>query len=120
MLAQALPVIPPAPKVHAKDLPALRHLLTAQRNTIEIFPDYAFEVLLARRRLLGIDAVLVNDPAGVRHVLPTNAANYVRWGEGSHMRPVTTPTGSGKARHTLRVEGDRALAVAASSCLHGL
>src|SRR5215467_6323647 len=78
MLAQALPVIPPAPKVHAKDLPPLRHLLTAQRNSLEIFPDYAFEVPLARRRLLGIDAVLVNDPAGVRHVLATNAANYVR------------------------------------------
>src|SRR5215467_2086046 len=78
MLAQALPVIPPAPKVHAKDLPVLRHLLTAQRNSIEIFPGYAFEVPLARRRLLGIDAVLVNDPAGVRHVLATNAANYVR------------------------------------------
>ena len=78
MLAQALPVIPPAPKVHAKDLPALRHLLTAQRNSIEIFPSYAFEVPLARRRLLGIDAVLVNDPAGVRHVLAANAANYVR------------------------------------------
>jgi cytochrome P450 len=78
MLGQALPAIPPAPKVHAKDLPALPHLLTAQRNSIEIFPGYAFEVPLARRRLLGIDAVLVNDPAGVRHVLATNAANYVR------------------------------------------
>jgi len=78
MLAKSLPVIPPAPKVHPKDLPALRHLLTAQRNSIEIFPNYAFEVPFARRRLLGIDAVLVNDPAGVRHVLATNAANYVR------------------------------------------
>ena len=78
MLAQALPVIPPAPKVHAKDLPILRHLLTAQRNSIEIFPGYAFEVPLARRKMLGIDAMLINDPAGVRHVLATNAANYVR------------------------------------------
>jgi len=78
MLAESLPVIPPAPKVHPKDLPALRHLLTAQRNSLEIFPSYAFEVPFARRRLLGIDAVLVNDPAGVRHVLATNAANYVR------------------------------------------
>jgi len=78
MLAQSVPIIPPAPRVHANDLPALRHLLTAQRNSIEIFPDYAFEVLFARRRLLGIDAVLVNDPAGVRHVLAANAANYVR------------------------------------------
>ena len=78
MLAQSLPVIPPAPKVHAKDLPTWRHLLTAQRNSIAIFPDYAFDVPFARRTLLGVDAVLINDPEGIRHVLATNAANYVR------------------------------------------
>jgi cytochrome P450 len=78
MLAQSLPIIPPTPKVHAKDLPTWRHLLTAQRNSIAIFPDYAFDVPCARRTLLGIDAVLINDPEGIRHVLATNAANYVR------------------------------------------
>jgi len=76
MLAQSLPVIPPAPKVHAKDLPTWRHLLTAQRNSIAIFPDYAFDVPFGRRTLLGVDAVLINDPEGVWHVLATNAANY--------------------------------------------
>jgi hypothetical protein len=75
---ESLPVIPPAPKVHAKDLPTWRHLLTAQRNSIGIFPDYAFHVPVARRTLLGVDAVLINDPEGVRHVVATNAANYVR------------------------------------------
>src|SRR5215831_1403825 len=78
MLAQSPPIIPPAPKVHAKDLPTWHHLLTAQRNSLAIFPDYAFDVPFRRRTLLGIDAVLVNDPAGVRHVLATNAANHVR------------------------------------------
>jgi cytochrome P450 len=78
MLAQSLPVIPPAPKVHAKDLPTWRHVLTGQRNSIAIFPDYAFDVPIARRKLLGVDAVLINDPEGIRHVLATNAANYVR------------------------------------------
>jgi cytochrome P450 len=78
MLAQSLPVIPPAPKVHAKDLPTWRHVLTAQRNSIAIFPDYVFDVPFARRRLLGVEAVLINDPEGIRHVLATNAANYVR------------------------------------------
>jgi cytochrome P450 len=73
-----LPIVPPAPKVHAKDLPLWRHLLTGLRNSIAIFPDYAFDVPFARRILLGIEAVLVNDPAGVRHVLATNAANYIR------------------------------------------
>ena len=73
-----LPIVPPAPKVHARDLPMWRHLLTAQRNSIAIFPDYTFDVPFARRMLLGIEAVLVNDPASVRHVLATNAANYIR------------------------------------------
>ena len=50
MLTQSLPlVIPPAPKVHAKDLPVWHHLLLAQRNNIGIFPDYAFDVPFARR-----------------------------------------------------------------------
>src|SRR5262249_49323538 len=79
MLTQSLPlVIPPAPKVHAKDLPVWRHLLLAQRNSIGIFPDYAFDVPFARRALLGVNAVLINDPEGIRHVLATNANNYVR------------------------------------------
>src|SRR5215813_12643128 len=78
MLAQSLPVIPPAPKVHAKDLPIWRHLLTAQRNSIAIFPDYVFDNLFGRRTLLGVEAVLINDPEGIRHVFATNAANYVR------------------------------------------
>jgi hypothetical protein len=79
MLTQSLPlVIPPAPKVHAKDLPVWRHLLLAQRNSIGIFPDYAFDVPFARRTLLGVTAVLINDPEGIRHVMTTNANNYVR------------------------------------------
>src|SRR5262245_38881851 len=79
MLTQSIPlVIPPAPKVHAKDLPVWRHLLLAQRNSIGIFPDYAFDVPFARRTLLGVHAVLINDPEGIRHVMATNANNYVR------------------------------------------
>jgi cytochrome P450 len=78
MLIESLPVVPPAPKVHAKDLPTWRHLLIAQRNSIGIFPEYAFDVPFVRRTLLGVDAVLINDPEGIRHVMATNAANYVR------------------------------------------
>ena len=78
MVAQSLPIIPPAPKVHARDLPTWRHVLTAQRNSIAIFPDYVFDVPFTRRTLLGVEAVLINDPEGIRHVLATHAANYVR------------------------------------------
>ena len=78
MLDRTAPVIPPAPPVHPKDLPALRLLFGSIRNSLAIWPDYAFEVGFSRNSLFGIESVLVNDPAGVRHVMVTNATNYVR------------------------------------------
>ena len=71
-------IIPPAPPVHPKDLPSLKLLMTSIRNSLAIWPDYAFDVQFSRNRLFGIETVLVNDPAGVRHVMTTNAGNYVR------------------------------------------
>lgn len=78
MLDTTGPVIPPAPPVHPKDLPSIRLLLGSIRNSLAIWPDYAFDVAFNRNKLFGIESVLVNDPAGVRHVMATNAANYVR------------------------------------------
>src|SRR5262249_29352697 len=78
MLAQSLPIIPPAPKVHAKDLPGWRLLLEFSRNTVSTLPDYAFDALISRRRVLGFDSLLLNDPDGVRHVLTTAMEKYKR------------------------------------------
>ena len=78
MIAQSMPFIPPAPKVHPRDLPAWRLIPTAIRNNLEIWPDYAFEVDFNKSRMLGISSILVNDPADIRHVLTVNAANYRR------------------------------------------
>ena len=78
MLDKTSLVIPPAPPVHPKDLPALRLLFGSIRNNLAIWPDHAFEIAFSRNRLFGIESVLINDPAGVRHVIATNAANYVR------------------------------------------
>ena len=78
MLDKTSLVIPPAPPVHPKDLPALRLLFGSIRNNLAIWPDHAFEIAFSRNRLFGIENVLINDPAGVRHVMATNAANYVR------------------------------------------
>jgi hypothetical protein len=78
LTAHAKTVVPPAPKVHAKDLPTWRFLLDFPRNTLSTMPDYAFDVLISRNRVLGIDVVLINDPEGVRHVMTTAAQNYVR------------------------------------------
>lgn len=78
MSLEAPPVIPPAPIVHPRDLSSLKLLATSVRNSLEIWPDYAFDVPFSRNTVLGIESVLVNDPEGVRHVLTTHAANYVR------------------------------------------
>jgi cytochrome P450 len=71
-------VVPPAPPVHSKDLPSVRLLLGTLRNSLAIWPDYAFDVAFNRNMLFGVESALINDPSGVRHVMATNAANYVR------------------------------------------
>jgi cytochrome P450 len=71
-------VIPPAPAVHPKDLPSIRRLLGIIRNSLSIWPDYAFDTTFIRSTLFGVESVLINDPAGVRYMMATNAANYVR------------------------------------------
>ena len=78
MLAQSEPIIPPAPKVHDKDLPTWRLLLEFTRNSVSTLPNYAFDVLVSRRRVLGIDTLMMSDPDGVRHVLATAMAKYKR------------------------------------------
>ncbi len=72
------PIIPPAPKVHAKDLPAWRVVRDFARDTLSTWPDYAFDVPLNRRRIFGIDGVLINDADGVRQVMATAAQKYTR------------------------------------------
>ncbi len=78
MIAESLPFIPPAPKIHARELPVWRFIPVAIRNILEIWPDFAFDVDFNRRRSLGVDGLLLNDPADIRHVLTANAANYRR------------------------------------------
>jgi cytochrome P450 len=78
MLDTTAPVIPPAPAVHPKDLPSIKLLWGSIRNSLAIWPDYAFDVAFRRNKLFGIESVLINDPAGVRQMMATNATNYVR------------------------------------------
>src|SRR5262249_10391031 len=78
MNSSSTPVVPPAPRVHAKDLPTWKLLLQFARNSISTIPDYAFDRLVSRRRVLGIDSLTVNDPEGVRHVLGTAMEKYRR------------------------------------------
>lgn len=78
MLTKPSFLIPPAPKPHPRDLPSLRLLLTSIQNSLAIWPEYSFDVAFQRNNLFGIETVLVNDPEGVRHMMTTNASNYVR------------------------------------------
>jgi len=72
------PFVPPAPRVYAKDLALWQLLWNAARSNLAIWPDYAFDVLVARNTVFGIDTVLLNDPEVARHVLGGNSANYRR------------------------------------------
>jgi cytochrome P450 len=78
MLTQSQLVVPPAPKVPDKDLPGWRLLFEFSRNTVSIQPNRAFEELIVRRRIFGIDSILINEPDGVRHVLTTAMGKYKR------------------------------------------
>src|SRR6266849_2237145 len=78
MLAQSQPVVPPAPKVHDEDLPGWRVLFEFSRNTVSIPPNRAFDDLIVRRRIFGLDSILINEPDGVRHVLTTAMGKYKR------------------------------------------
>lgn len=72
------PIIPPAPKVHPTDLPGWRALRDFTRDTLSAWPERAFVLPIYARRIFGITGVLINAPEGTRHVLATNAGNYVR------------------------------------------
>src|ERR1700733_2689797 len=78
MLDTSPSVVPPAPAVHLKDLPPIRLLLGSIRNSLAIWPDYAFDIAFNRNTLFGVESALINDPSGVRYMMATNAANYVR------------------------------------------
>ncbi len=78
MLTQFQPVVPPAPKVHDKDLPGWWALFKFNRNTLSTQPRRAFEDPVIRRRILGLESILVNEPDGVRHVLATAMDKYRR------------------------------------------
>jgi cytochrome P450 len=70
--------IPPAPVVYAKDLPLWRLLWNITQSSLTIWPDYAFDILIAKNKVMGVETLLVNDPEAMRRVSIANAANYRR------------------------------------------
>src|SRR5437868_789793 len=86
-------IVPPAPAVHADDLPLGQFLINFLRNSISTHADYAFDVLIRRKRMLGVDNFLLNDPGGIRHVLVEARERYRR--PLASIRPVRPLTGAG-------------------------
>ncbi|MCB8838615.1 cytochrome P450 [Aurantimonas sp. VKM B-3413] len=67
----------PAPVPHAQPLGFVSFVRTATSNPIEIWGTRAFKEPYIVGSWLGVPNIVVNDPAGVRHLLVENARNYV-------------------------------------------
>lgn len=87
------PVVPPAPPVFKDELPVWRLAWETPRNLAAIWSETAFTDLFFRRRALGLDTVLLNEPEDIRHVLAGNAANYGR--PAAFSRPLRPLAGNG-------------------------
>jgi len=93
MDALARPIVPPAPYVHKGELSTPRLVIETLKNTLGNWSEVAFTELSGRRKVLGVDSMMVNDPAAIRHILQTNMANYVR--PMASVRPVKPLAGAG-------------------------
>lgn len=93
MDALARPVIPPAPYLHRTDLSTPRLVIETLKNTLGNWSEVAFTELAGRRKVLGIDSMMVNDPAAIRQIVQTNMANYAR--PLASVRPVKPLAGAG-------------------------
>ena len=70
------PLIPPAPRLPDRPLRGLRLVQAMRTSMLSIWGRYAYELPILYGRLYGRMRILVNDPAGVRHVMVENAQAY--------------------------------------------
>ncbi len=56
-----------------------RLLWELRTSNISIWPERAYDELLLPRQVFGVDTLLVNDPAGIKQVLSTNARQFHRY-----------------------------------------
>ena len=74
----ARPFVRPAPVPPAEPLSWWRTMRVTRRNVLEAWPQAAYEQMVVRRRLLGVEHIILSDPRTVRHMLNGNAAGYGR------------------------------------------
>lgn len=68
----AAPVPPPKP------LPFLQYLRAAQHNYISAFHEDVYKQGIVESKFVTLRTYIVNEPAGVKHVLLDNESNYVK------------------------------------------
>lgn len=71
-------LIPPAPRVHRKQLPAWRLIASMLRNPLTAYCEQDFEDRIGQRRLFGRNNIGLNDAVAIRHVLATSSEKYRR------------------------------------------
>lgn len=69
----------PAPPAAATELVTRRIGAGRSSNPVSGFPPEAFEEEVVSRRLMWLRQLILNSPAGIRHVLIDNPANYRRF-----------------------------------------
>ena len=69
---------PPAPVPPAAPLPFLRYIHTVRTNAIAAFHADLYQQWIVETKRWKLHTFIVNDPAGIRHVLVDNADNYVK------------------------------------------
>src|ERR1044072_6336505 len=67
---------PPAPTPHSEPLTTIQLLRTVWRNPLEAWNKDHFEKPFVTAKIAGLQATVINDPAGVKRVLMENRANY--------------------------------------------
>ena len=97
----APPYRPPAPEPQQGRPGLIRLLATLKRNPLECWSEEFFEQPVARVELPFLEALLLHDPAAIKHVLVENAANYRK--DPIQRRILATGLSDG----LLSVEGDR-------------
>ena len=100
LVATHAPLIPPAPRVHPRNLSSARVIWEMSQNLVGAWAASDFEALLTPFRFVGRLGLVVSDPAGVRRVLGSHAHLYRRPPKAA--RPLRPLAGDG----VLLVEGE--------------
>ena len=74
---QPKPFVPPKPVPRTKPIGALDLIFTAYRNPLEIWGEFSYSEPHMTVRTFGVNTLIANDPALVRHIMVDNVKNYV-------------------------------------------